>query len=248
MFSVVTALEENGATGFGADDGVPGVFHHGDAVGDADSESAAAAALAAYDADDGGFEAAHFHHVDGDGLGLAALFGADAGVGAAGVDEGDDGEAVFFGELHAAEGFAVAFGVGHSPEAFEAFFGVAAFLVADEHDLVSAEAGESAEDGGVVAECAVAVDLAEVAADHFDVVFEERALGVAGDLDGFPGGQVVVGFSQQRGVVEAKMAKLFGIIHLFLGLEAFEFVDLFFELEERAFEIEGVARGVPRAV
>ena len=32
-------------------------------------------------------EAAHFHQVAGDRFGLAALFGADAGVGAGGVDQ-----------------------------------------------------------------------------------------------------------------------------------------------------------------
>jgi hypothetical protein len=66
-------------------------------------------------------------------------------------------------------------------------------------------------------------------------------------LDGFPGAEVVIGFAEERGVVQAKMAKLFGIIDLLLGLEAFQFDDLFFELAERLFKFEDVAGAVAAA-
>lgn len=232
---------EDGGAGFGGDDGVPGEFEHGDFVGYADAECAAGAAFAGDDGDDGCFEAGHFEEVSGDGFGLAAFFGADAGVGAGGVDEGDDGEAELFGEFHAAEGFAVALGVCEAEEALDFFFGVAAFVVADEHDFVAAEAGESAADGVVVAVVAVAVDLAELAADHFDVIFEEGALGVAGDLDGFPGGEVFVGFAEEGGVVFAEAADFGGAVDVAEVLLGFEFGDLFFEFGEGFFEFEDLA-------
>lgn len=224
----VVFVEDSGA-GFGGDDGVPGELHHGDLIGDADAECPAGAAFAGDDADDGCAESGHFHEVSGDALGLPAFFGADAGIRAWGVDECDDWQAEFFGELHAAEGFAVALGVCQSEEALHFFLGVAALVVADEHDFVTTDSRQSAADGGVVAEVAVAVDLAELAADHFDVVFEEGALGVSGDLDGFPSGEVFVGFAEEGGVVLAEAADLGRAVDLAGGLLGFEFGDLAFE-------------------
>src|ERR1041384_1851350 len=79
---LVGLLPEDGGAAFGADDAVPGVGQHGHAVGNVD------------------------------GLGLAAFFGTDAGVGTGRVDEGDDGEIELLGDLHFGEGLAVALGVG----------------------------------------------------------------------------------------------------------------------------------------
>ena len=240
---VFVALPEDAAAALGADDRVPGEFHHRDAVGHADAQRAAGAAFAGDDADDRRLQAAHLHQVAGDRLGLPALFGADAGVGAGRVDQGDDRQAELLGQLHAAQGFAIALGVGQAEVALDLFLGVPALVVADEHDLVPGHAGQAALDGGVVAEVAVAVQFAELAADHVDVVVEQRPLRVAGDLDGLPGGQVVVGLAQQRGVVGAKLAKLFGVIDLLGGLQGFELVDLLFELGQRLFEFEHVPGG-----
>ena len=124
----------------------------------------------------------------------------------------DDRQAELLGQLHAAQGLAVALGVGQAEVALDLFLGVAALVVADEHDLVPAEAGQAALDGGVVAEVAVAVQLAELAADQLDVVLEQRPLRVAGDLHRLPGAEVVVGLAEQGGVVGAKLAKLLGVI------------------------------------
>jgi len=52
----------------------------------------------------------HLEDVATDGLRLAALFGADARVGAGRVDEAEDRQAEFFSELHQAQGLAVALG------------------------------------------------------------------------------------------------------------------------------------------
>ena len=107
---------------------------------------------------------------------------------------------------------------------------------------MAAEPGQAAEDSGVVAEMAIAVQLAELAADQLDVVAEQGPLRVAGYLNGLPGAEVVVGLAQQRRVVGAKLAKLARIIDLLFGLEGFQFLDLKFELGERPLEIESTVR------
>ena len=135
---------------------------------------------------------------------------------------------------------AIAFGMGEPEVAANLFLGVAALVMADEHHLVPAHAGQAADDGGVVAEVAVAVQFAELAADHLDVILEERPLGMPGNLHGFPGAEVVVGLAEQRGVIRAKLAKLFGIIHLLLGLQSLQLLDLLLELGERPLEIQDV--------
>ena len=56
----------------------------------------------------------------------------------------------------------------------------------------SSEHGEAADDAAVVAEAAVAVQFDELREDVLDVVPDERAVLVAGDLDGLPRGQVLV--------------------------------------------------------
>ena len=92
----------------------------------------------------------------GDRLGLAALLGALAGVGAGGVDQGDDREVEAVGEVHEADRLAVALGAGHAEVAGDARAGVVALLVADHHHGAVVEAGEAAHDRVVVGEGAVA--------------------------------------------------------------------------------------------
>ena len=86
-------LPHDGGAALGRDDGVDGVFEHEDAVGDRERQRSAGAAFAGNGGDGGDAEAGHFDEVAGDGFALAALFGADAGVGAGEVDEGEDGAA-----------------------------------------------------------------------------------------------------------------------------------------------------------
>ena len=93
--------------------------------------------------------------------GLAALFGVDAGIGAGGVEEGDDGAAELGAELHAAQRLAIAFGLGHAEVAEELLFGIAALFLADDHDGLAFEGAEAADDGRVFAKGAVAVDFRE---------------------------------------------------------------------------------------
>lgn len=123
---------------------------------------------------------------------MASLFGTEPGVGAGGVNEGDDGEAEFFGFFHLCECFAVALGVGASEVTGEFFLGCFAFLVTDDEAFAVADASESGDEGGVVSEVSVAVEFAEVSADVFDVIAGLWAVWVAGDADGVPWREICV--------------------------------------------------------
>ena len=233
---VGVCFPEDGDAVFGADDGVPSVLHHSDAVADAEPERAAGAALADDAADDGHAEPGHLPEVDGDGFGDAAFFGADAGESATGVDEGDDGDVEFFGEFHFGEGFAVAFGVGAAEVGGDFFGGVTAFVVADDHALVRADATEAGDDGFVVAEAAVAVEFAELLGEHAEVVGGLGAAGMSGDLDGLVGGEFCVGGLEQGQVGVAEIEDFLGVVFGAIAGAGFEFTDLLFELEQGGFE------------
>ncbi len=119
----------------------------------------------------------------------------------------------------------------------------------DQHHLIAADAGEAAEDGFIVAIETVAVDLAELSADHFHIIFEKRAGGVAGDLHRFPCRQIVVGLSKQFGVGVSERPQFFGVIGLPLGLQGFKLVNLLLKLSHGFFERKNVSKvGGPRGV
>ena len=86
-------------------------------------------------------QAGHHAEVARDGLGLAALLGADARVGARRVDEGDDRLAELLGQLHQPQRLAVALGVRHAEVARDLLLRVAALLVADDHDARAPRTG-----------------------------------------------------------------------------------------------------------
>lgn len=237
---LVGLFPEDRRAALGADDGVPGVFEHGDTVGDGDAECSAGTALTDDDADDGCLEARHFAEVDGDGLGLTPLLGTDAGVSARGVDESDDGEAELGGELHFEQRLAVALGVCAAEVAGEFFLRVASLVVADDEALDGADASESGDDGGVFAEASVAVEFAEVLADHGDVVTGLRSSGVAGDADGVPGREIGVETAEELGVLLAEGGGVLLRGEVFGALAALERLDLGFESVQWFLEIECV--------
>ena len=113
---------------------------------------------------------------------------ARVGERAAGVDEGNDGEGEFFGEVDGAGGFADALGLDVGGEAVA----VVRALVADNHDGFAAEVREAGEETGVVAAGAVAVQFDEGGGDAADVVEGGGAVGVARHGDFVPGADVAV--------------------------------------------------------
>src|SRR3546814_17211427 len=91
-----------------------------------------------------------------DRLRLAALLGADAGIGAGGVYQGDDRQAEPLRQAHEALRLAVALRAGHAEVVLHTAVDVGALLVADDHDGVAAEAPQATNVGVVLREQAVA--------------------------------------------------------------------------------------------
>ena len=146
--------------------------------------------------------------VVGDGLGLAALLGADAGIGAGSIDQGDDREAEFLGCLHHPERLPVAFRVGLAEVPGDPFPCAPALLVPDEGGglaLVEAQAGD---DGRIIGETPVAVHLGEILHQAGDVVQGVRTLGMAGHLDDLGGGQVGADLGPLLGDLPAEVGDL----------------------------------------
>ena len=113
----------------------------------------------------------------GDRLGLAALLGLDAGIGARRVDQRHHRQAEAAGELHQPDRLAVAFGLAHAEIVLEPALGVVALLVPDQHDLAPADRGEAAHDRLVVAVMAIAGERHEFLERERDVVAEMRPRG-----------------------------------------------------------------------
>ena len=156
------APQDRGST-FRRDHAVDGVLQHDHAVRGGDRDRAAGAALADDRRDVGNADAQARLGRARDGFGLAALLGADARIGARGIDQRDHGNAEMVRHIHQPDRLAVAFGPRHAEIVLEPAVGVGAFFVADDADALAAEAAEAADDGRVVAEAAVAGQRNEVA-------------------------------------------------------------------------------------
>ena len=90
LLHLLGVLPEDRGAALGRDHRVDRMLEHGDAVGGGEGDGAAGAALADDDGDERHADLQALLGRAGDRLGLAALLGALAGVGAGGVDEGDD--------------------------------------------------------------------------------------------------------------------------------------------------------------
>ena len=138
------------------------------------------------DHDDGHAELGDFLEVIGDGLRLAALFGADAGISAGRVNEGEDGAAEFLRQLHEAQGLSITFRLRHAEVAQEFLLGVAPFLVADDHHGLALKPCQSAHQCWIIAKAPIAMELGEIGEEILNVVERVGPLRVAGQEDALP--------------------------------------------------------------
>ena len=161
-------------------------------------ERAAGAALADHHRDRRRGEHRHLQDVARERLGLAPLLGAEPGVGAGRVDEGDDGGGELGGESHQPEGLAVALGVRHAEVALQVLLGVPALLVPDHHHRVAAQTRPAADDRGIVEVEAVAVQLDEVGEDGAEIVEGVGTAGMAGDHDALDRREISVDLGPER--------------------------------------------------
>src|SRR5690606_951539 len=147
-----------------------------------DGHRAAGAAFADDDRDDGHAEPEAAFGAPGDGLRLAALLGADAGIGTRRIHKTHDRQRESVGHLHQADGLAVAFGPRHPEIMLEAAFRVRALLMADDQDGAPRDAAHAADNGLVLGKTAIAGEWREVLHQALEVMLEMRPFGVAGDL------------------------------------------------------------------
>ena len=106
----------------------------------------------------------HHRHAQGeatfrrarDDLSLAALLGADAGIGAGCVHEAHNRQRKALCHVHQAHGFAIAFRPRHSEIVLQSFLRCAALFVAQYHHRPAHELARAAQDRGVLPVIAVA--------------------------------------------------------------------------------------------
>src|SRR5436190_14408283 len=81
--------------------------------------------------------------------------------------------------------------MGRAEIAQDVLFGLAAFLGADDQDLVPAEAGEPADYGAIFRKKPIAVQFREVGESLFEIVKGKRPLWMAGNLNTVPGAKIL---------------------------------------------------------
>ena len=170
---------------------------------------------------------------------MPALLGTDAGVGARGVDKGEDRQLEAFGQFHQSQRLAVALGPRHTEIATDFGLGVTAFLLADHHHRLAIDARQSTDDGRVIGKGTVAGQFFELIADQAQVVQRIRALRVSGELRHLPGGQCLEDLGRsylelvlQLGdfLVDIERRAMTGVPEL--GNLCFQLGDGLFEIEE----------------
>ena len=142
------------------------------------------------------------------------------------------------GELHQTQRLSIALGMRHAEVALQLLLRVAAALVSDDHYRVVVQTRPTADDRGVVAKCAIAVELDEIGEGEPDVIRGEWALGVARDLHPLEWGEILVDFLAQ--VVELALERLDRLCHaeLTVACRLLDLVDLPLQLGDRFFKLE----------
>ncbi|MNN27733.1 hypothetical protein D3C81_1412760 [compost metagenome] len=123
----------------------------------------------------------------------------------------------------------------------DAGLGVVTLFVAHDHDRLTAEAGQAADDRLIVAELTVAVQFHEVGEQALEVVDEVRALRVARDLGAHPRVKIGVGLDAQGVGLLAQGGDL-GLERAAGRGQMRQLRDLGFQLGDGLFEFE-VVRG-----
>src|SRR5450432_1123847 len=202
-FSLSGIAPHDGGAAFRRNHRIKTVFENVDAIADGYGQSAARAAFSCDGDNDRHRQARHLAQIAGDGLGLAALLGVDAGIGAGSIDEGQDGPAKFGGQLHDAQCLAISLGLGLAKIPLYPLLGVAAFLVADHRDRTATKFCQAGDQRLIVAKIAITVQLDEVGEKHADNVESVWPILVPRNLGALPGAQMGVELAAEFGDLEA---------------------------------------------
>ena len=179
-----------------------------------------------------------------DGLALAALLGAHAGIGAGGIHEAQYRQAEPVGHVHQPHRLAVALRPRHAEVMLQAGFGVAPLLVAHHHHAPAAEAAQAPHHRLVVAEHTVAAQLHEVLDQLAQIVGEMRPVGVAGDLGLLPRIQPGIDVAPEaRGAAPQRVDLALEGAGVGVGGEPGEIVQLGLDLGHGPLEVQVMTRG-----
>src|SRR5437867_2146608 len=156
-------------------------------VSNADAQRAAASSLPDDAYDDRHREARHLAQIARDRLCLAPFLGPDARVGSGRIHKGDDGPGELLCQLHDAQRLAISLGLRIAEVPILALFQIPSFLLPDDHHGVTVIRGHSRNDGGIVAEASVAVNLRKVLKHPLDIIQSVWTLLVPGQESPLPG-------------------------------------------------------------
>ena len=230
---------QNGGAAFGRNDRIDGVFEHQHAAGRGNGNRAARAAFADDDGDIGHAQFERFFGGAGNGFGLTALFSANAGIGASGVDERDHRNIEPVGHFHDADGLAIAFRPGHAEIVLEPALGGVAFFLTQNGDRLTIEAAKAGLNGRVFGKLAIASHGLPFGDQRLDVIGEVRPLRMTRDLGLLPGREFFVDFHQRLvGAARQAVDLLVDADGLIGRCKRLELGDLAFKIGYRLFEIE----------
>lgn len=181
----------------------------------------------------------------GDGFRLAALFGADAGIGAGGVHQRDHRHVEAIRQFHQAHGLPVSLGAGHAEIVPDAGLGGGALLMAYHAHRFAAEAGEAANDGLVLAELAVAGERGEFLEQALGEIGEVRPHGMAGHQGLLPGGEARIELGEGLGCLGLQALHVVGDGNAVPGGQGTQFFHLRLELGHRLLEVQIAAHACP---
>ena len=137
---------------------------------------------------------------------------------------------------------AVAFRVRHPEVALHVLLGAAPLLVADDHDAPSPEARQPANDGSVVRERAVSVQLLPLLEQVVDVLERVGPVRMARELDLLPRRQIGEELTGEATSLLFQAAEL-GLELAIALREAAQLLDARYELDDRLFERQHIHRG-----
>src|SRR5258708_3651188 len=175
------------------------------------------------------------------------LLGADAGIGAGGIDQGQDRQLEPVGQLHQPPGLAVALGPGHAEIVPHAGFRRSPLLGAEDHRGEAAEAADAADHGAVFGEGAIAGKRGELFDQLGDHLGGMRPLRMARHQHLLPGAELLISGANLTLDLALELADLFCDDVGAVIAEMLQLLDLALELGDRLFEIEELPRHRPLA-